>query len=496
MKAATIRRSYPAHQLTPPERKALALKVIQNNAPISDVARQSQVSRKFIYTQKNKALMAIDTEFTKADDADVLFYIPVTKRWLLSLILCLLLHCRSSVRGVQKVFSDMLEHSVSLGRICELANEAAANAHIINTQQDLSAIKTATPDEIFQNNQPILAGVDARSLYCYLLTKEEHRDADTWAIHLMDLEKQGFNPERFIADNGSGLRLGHQMAYPNTPCDGDIFHMIKELMDMRRFFRNQYKSALSNWILLDSKIKKRDNAKNHLSNFDSANEAQRHAQQMCFLSTTIDTLVSWLQHDVFQLAGLDQNARSELYDFIVSELKILETQHPHRVKNIRISLENQKTSLLAFTHILDAKFETISEELNCTKETVWEMCELLRCHEGSDKHAIRCLPLLCALGDDRFEKLEEAVILAMSTTDKTSCMIENFNSRLRPYFFLRKGVHNNYLHLLQFYLNHTPLLRSEQDYRRAKTPTQIMTNKTHPHWLEMLGLSRFKKEAA
>ncbi len=84
----------------------------------------------------------------------------------------------------------------------------------------------------------------------------------------------------------------------------------------------------------------------------------------------------------------------------------------------------------------------------------------------------------------------------MSTTDKTSCMVENFNSRLRPYFFLRKEINNHYLPLLQFYLNHTPLLRSEHEYRKGKTPTEIMTDKPHPHWLEMLGLTRFKKVAA
>jgi hypothetical protein len=57
MKAATITHAYPAHLLVPKQRQALALKVIQNKAPISDIARQSQVSRKILYVQKNKALL-------------------------------------------------------------------------------------------------------------------------------------------------------------------------------------------------------------------------------------------------------------------------------------------------------------------------------------------------------------------------------------------------------------------------------------------------------
>lgn len=75
-------------------------------------------------------------------------------------------------------------------------------------------------------------------------------------------------------------------------------------------------------------------------------------------------------------------------------------------------------------------------------------------------------------------------------------MIENFNSRLAPYFDLRKEIGSDYLQLLQFYLNHSPLLRSKHDYRREKTPTQIMMEKPHKHWLEMLGLTRFTRDAA
>ena len=62
---------------------------------------------------------------------------------------------------------------------------AAQLADAINRNQDLSNIRVGLHDEIFQGNQPVLAGVDSRSTYCYLLAAEEHRDAETWAIHLM-----------------------------------------------------------------------------------------------------------------------------------------------------------------------------------------------------------------------------------------------------------------------------------------------------------------------
>jgi len=72
---------------------------------------------------------------------------------------------------------------------------------------------------------PVLAGVDAASTYCYLLANAEHRDADTWAVHLLDANGQGFDPDHTIADAGQGLRAGQNAALADTPCHGDVFHI-------------------------------------------------------------------------------------------------------------------------------------------------------------------------------------------------------------------------------------------------------------------------------
>ena len=80
--------------------------------------------------------------------------------------------------------------------------------------------------EIFQGSQPVLAGVDAFATYCYLLTTAEHRDEDTWGFHLLNLrERQGLNPKSTIADGAKGLRAGQALAWPGTPCHGDVFHI-------------------------------------------------------------------------------------------------------------------------------------------------------------------------------------------------------------------------------------------------------------------------------
>ena len=87
------------------------------------------------------------------------------------------------------------------------------------------------------------------------------------------------------------------------------------------------------------------------------------------------------------------------------------------------------------------------------------------------------------------------MIVAMNHTERTSSMVENLNSRLRPYFFLRKEIGHGYLHLLQFYLNHTPFIRSEHPDRVGKTPAELLTCEKQVHWLELLDFTRFKRAA-
>ena len=51
----------------------------------------------------------------------------------------------------------------------------------------------------------------------------------------------------------------------------------------------------------------------------------------------------------------------------------------------------------------------------------------------------------------------------------------------------------NNLNLLQFFLNHRRFMRSECEERLGKSPKELMTGESHPHWLELLGFKRFQQ---
>jgi hypothetical protein len=134
----------------------------------------------------------------------------------------------ASMRGVMEFMNDLLGVSISLGTVHNIHQRAALQAITINDSIDLSAIRVGLHDEIFQGSQPVLAGIDAASTYCYLLAVEDHRDGDTWAVHLLDLQARGLKPDYTIADAGTGLRAGQKLAWPDTPCHGDVFHIHQQ----------------------------------------------------------------------------------------------------------------------------------------------------------------------------------------------------------------------------------------------------------------------------
>src|SRR5207253_9852768 len=92
-----------------------------------------------------------------------------------------------------------------------------------------------------------------------------------------------------------------------------------------------------------------------------------------------------------------------------------------------------------------------------------------------------------------FYRLQQAVLAVLHKTVRASSVIENLNSRLRNYFTLRRHLGRYYLALLQFFLNHRKLQRSDRPEREGKTPAELLTGEAHPHWLEMLGYTRFAR---
>jgi hypothetical protein len=445
-----------------------------------------------VYQQGQKAKAALDEVFEpKTSDNEVIFNLPVTKDWLNQLILALVMICHSSYRGVIEILRDLFDTHISIGTIKNRLESAATSALKINQAQDLSTIKVGLHDEIFQGSEPVLAGVDSASTYCYLLQGVEHRDEDSWGWHLLDAMAQGFQPDFTIADAGSGLRAGQKEVLPDTPCHGDIFHILHQYKKVVNTLSRQATSATSKRVKLEQELamaKRKCQKIQRLSR--QLTIANKQERKLLALTADVKTTFGWMSHDIFKLAGPRLAVRQEMYDFIVVELAQRE-EHPQILK-LRKSLQNQRQELLAFAGVLDQKLEEISTSFDVPLQKVREVFLLHRKQPTSNAYW-ECWNQLHSQLSGKFYLLMKAVTIAMKETPRASSLVENLNSRLRNYFFLRKTLGKSYLNLLQFFLNHHRFMRSDVSERVNKSPKELMTGESHPHWLKLLGFQRFHR---
>jgi transposase-like protein len=168
-------------KLSDDQRKAIALQALARTESISVLAQRNGVSRPTVYRQIGTASAALDEAFdtTRATDADqVLFMLPVNRQWLEQVIVALTMVGHVSFRTTLELMHELLGVSTSLGTIHTVLQQAAQRAMAITAGVNLSAIRVGLHDELFQGSQPVLAGIDVASTYCYLLgaTRAAARD--------------------------------------------------------------------------------------------------------------------------------------------------------------------------------------------------------------------------------------------------------------------------------------------------------------------------------
>ena len=330
------------------------------------------------------------------------------------------------------------------------------------------------------------------STYCYLLALEDHRDETTWGVHLLDLAERGLHPEYSIADGGNGLRAGQRAAWSGVPCHGDVFHPLRELGQLATYLENRAGGLNAALLKLERKMaraKKKGRGNTLSKKLTVTREEETKAAE---LARDVRTLCDWMRDDVLSLAGPDLAGRRELFDFVVEELHAREALCPHRIRPVRRMLENQRDDLLAFVGVLDEKLANIARRFDVPLYLVRTICEL----HGLDKKQSRYWKREAELrGKLRgtFHGVEVAVLDAMAGTPRASSIIENLNSRLRSYFFLRRHLGDGYLDLLRFFLNHHRFMRSDRNERVGKSPAELLSGEAQPHWLELLGFETFHR---
>ncbi len=346
-------------------------------------------------------------------------------------------------------------------------------------------ILPSPPDATTSSRCPVLAVVDVPSTYCCALSREEHRDATTWGVRLLELHQRGFDPACVIADFAKGLPAGQAQALPEVPCKGDVFHAHRELGQVVRFLENRAYAALTQH--------------DRLSRQANADPAQRQAarqeqERALALADDVAMLAAWLRHDILAVAGPAVEQRRQLYNFVVDELRQREEQCRHRLRPVRLLLQQPRDELLLFAEEADRDIRSLAAAAKVPEEVVRELVAVQERPPTCGWRWRRDQALRSRLGA-RYRQLSGLVEQLRAEVVRASSLVENLNSRLRHYFYLRREIGSDYLELLRFFLNHHRFVRSERPWRAGHSPAELLSGQEHAHWLELLGYTRFRRSA-
>lgn len=459
---------------------------------VTDIANKHNVTRKTVYSHINKVSEAIDQSLSKPDD--VLFYIPVTWEYIAMVVVLLLIICKTSVRNIVYFIKYAFGVDVSVGKVCSILDEATAKANEVNSSYRFDNCKNSATDELFHQGSPVLAAIDLDSQFYLELQHEYTRDHNAWGYHLLNMMDKGYSPEHNVMDGGSGMDKAFAEVLPNVKVRYDHFHVTHSIKETSRFLKNKYESSVTNCVKQSTKLDKAKNKQQQQSQKHHLQKAVKEMENYDYVYSQFSTLTNWLQYDVLQLQSISPEDRDSMFDFILYELEDLAKRHPHRIQSIVTTLKNNKDKLLDVVNELNTAFESLAVKHSISLSDVWDICNNARYNLDGNQYDLNLIKFYDKHGD-QFDHIEDDVLNTIAQVHRSSSLIETLNSRLRPYLDPRKGFKKERFELIQFALNHIPLMRSANEKMKGKSTAQIFTQADHIDFISLLGFQRFKRVA-
>ena len=337
-------------------------------------------------------------------------------------------------------------------------------------------------------------GVDAASTFCFLLSPERHRDADTWGIRLLEAADRGLAPEATVADFAAGLRAGQGLALPAVPCRGDAFHALYCVGPLVRYLENRAYDAITARTKLECKQAAAERrAVGRIGPWSPScsrrggprpRRSRWPTRSVCWPVGCETTSSRWPARSTPSASSCSTSWRPSWPP--------ASRPAPIGFRPVRAMLENQRENLLAFAAGLDRDLAALAREWRISVTTTREVLQV-QSLPTRDPERWRREAALRATLKGRYHGVSTEVRRLSDRVVRASSLVENLDSRLRAYFFLRRQLGGDYLALLQFFLNHRRYLRSDNPDRVGKSPAELMTGQGHAHWLELLGYTRFSR---
>ena len=389
-------------------------------------------------------------------------------------------HC-----ALERISQILKQLGLPFASVGAIAQRLAAYAQALPHEEWTAAqIVFLLCDEIFTRGQPILITVEPRSLAILKIELAANREAATWKQHWDALAAAGLIAQHtVVSDQGSGLVKGCAlMGLTHHP---DLFHLLQPLARggerlyrkalaaiAREYARGGMESGRSEAVI----TKRR--AAYEAAKAEAAEQIRQY-DNFCYLWTALRQALA-LFDDQGEITAL--TSRQAEIDAIVQLMDELPCAQLHQaLASFASGLEGYWGYYQRAEQVYQACMKRyprdVVQALACgwqlqrqaTNSKAYEMRKrLTQDAEFYFAYAATCLP-------ETADAIRTEMVEALDTEVRSSSLIENVNSTLRPLLETCRGqVAQPMLDLFAYGHNHRRFVRGK---RAGKAPIEILTGK-------------------
>ncbi len=451
---------------------------------ITRLARASRVSRWFVYA----LLWQLTDLFATSDAVTPASRYTQTDADRHLLLLRMLGRC--SLESIARICAELGLPVHSVGYISQRLTTFAQAL-----PQELPAgikLMVVLADEIFTGGQPILTTLEPRSLTILKIELATDREATTWQQHWQELVDAGLL-EQVVSDRGTGLVKG--CALSGLTHHPDLFHLLHPLgVFGARFYRQalaaieyEYeRGALAVGTTL--KVMARRQAEYDAARAAAAEKVQRY-DDFCYLW---QELRRWLEP--FDAAGALSDLAPRQVE-LQCVLELFKTLGHAPLTEAVASFAQGLTGYWGYYERLAVVYETLCAQ-HPRAAVAALACGWQRERQATNSKeygARQRLQQAAQMAYDEAARLaptdaaarQDAVREALSAEVRSSLLIENVNSALRPLLDTSRGqIRQETLDLFAWVHNHRPFTRGQ---RAGRAPLEILTGQPLAQpWLDEL----------
>ena len=406
--------------------------------------------------------------------------ILITPQFVARCVTALLVICNVSVERIVEFFDEVFHYHISKGTIGNIQKKSSKKALGIDLRITLELIKYIALDEIFQQGQPVLTGVDLETQYVFMMEIVPDRTGDTWESTLRAKKANGLNPKLCVSDAGSGLQSGVPSAFPEITMQLDVFHALRDI-GVHVIRRERAGIALlSELFALENKVNR---PKTHKKTIERYEKLSTTIDDTLLRTDTLCILYDWLK-ELTGFSGYGYEKSLLLCTWILDEMAPLFPESKKYQKAIS-SFRSRLPNILKFLSRLQENLKEAAASHHFDAHDLMLLYHQKTYSTYSAEYTAIEKRLSQKLGN-RILDARELLLDTIHMTYRASSIIENVNGRIRFYMNMKREISEDFLILLKLYFNTRKAVRPANRQWVHTSALDRLTGCDHPSFLDML----------